>query len=77
MNIDLADITLHIDEELSTAEKDQLEQAFRQRDGIVSVHFNPNNFHLLILKYDPKRIHSRDIIDIPRYHGFHAELVGM
>ncbi|MFC1327149.1 MAG: ATP-binding protein, partial [gamma proteobacterium symbiont of Ctena orbiculata] len=38
MNIDLADITLHVDETLDSDGLAQLEDAFRLRDGVVSVH---------------------------------------
>ena len=75
MSNGLADITLHIDQELSNEDMERLKQAFNQRDGIASVQSNPEKMHLLILKYDPKRINSRDLVDIPRYLGMHAELI--
>lgn len=77
MSNDLADITLHIDQELSSEDMKRLKQAFYQRDGIESVQSNEEKMHLLILKYDPKLINSRDIVDIPRFLGMDAELVGI
>ena len=77
MNIDLADITLHVDETLDAAGQAQLEQAFRQRDGVVSVHVNPKHAHLFVLEYNPERLNSKDLLKIVEDQGMHAELVGL
>ncbi len=77
MDIHPADVTLHIDQELSEEQLTDLETDFRQRDGIVSVHFNPAKTHLLLVKYNPKLVNSKDLLDILRYRGLHGELVGL
>jgi len=77
MDIHLADVTLHIDQELSEDQLKGLETHFRQRDGIVSVHFNPAKPHLLLVEYNPKLVNSMDLLDILRYQGLHGELVGL
>ncbi|MCP4994699.1 MAG: ATP-binding protein [Gammaproteobacteria bacterium] len=77
MDIDLADVVIHIDQNLNLQEREALEKAFRQREGVVSVHFAEKNPHLVTLEYNPKQIRSRDLVDIPRFQGFHGELVGL
>ncbi len=77
MDIDLADVTIHIDQTLNEEEMAKLEDAFRNRMGVVSVRFNPERPHLVIIEYNPKMIGSRDLVDIPRFHGLHGELVGL
>jgi len=77
MDINLADVTLHVDQTLSEAELEQLEQAFRQRDGVLSFHINPDKPHLLLLEYNPARVQARDLLDILRYQGLKGELVGL
>ncbi|MCB1857771.1 MAG: ATP-binding protein [Gammaproteobacteria bacterium] len=77
MDIHLADITLHIDEHLSPQQMVELEDAFRQRDGIISVHFNPEKRHLIVLEYNPEKVSSRDLVAILHYHGLHGELIGL
>ena len=77
MNIDLADVTLHVDETLNADGLSSLEDAFRQREGVVSVHVERNHPHLFVLEYNPTLVHSRDLVTIPQYKGLHAELIGL
>ncbi len=77
MNIDLADVTLHIDETLDAGGMAELEEAFRQREGVISVHVNENRPHLFVLEYNPVMVHSKDLLSITRYKGLHAELIGL
>jgi hypothetical protein len=77
MNIDLADVTLHVDEPLDSDGLSKLEDAFRTREGVVSVHVNENRPHLFVLEYNPKLVHSKDLVKIPQFHGLHAELIGL
>lgn len=77
MNIDLADITLHVDEELDDEGLVQLENAFRQREGVISVHVDRKRPHLFVLEYNPKAVHSKDLVKIPEFQGLHAELIGL
>jgi len=77
MNIDLADITLHVDETLDAEGLAKLENAFRQREGVVSVHVEQKHPHLFILEYNPKLVHSKDLLKISEFQGLHAELIGL
>ncbi|MCU7932719.1 MAG: ATP-binding protein [Candidatus Thiodiazotropha sp. (ex Codakia rugifera)] len=77
MNIDLADVTLHVDETLDTDGLAQLEEAFRSRDGVVSVHVDQKRPHLFVLEYNPKRVNSQDLLSITHFQGLHAELIGL
>jgi len=77
MDIDLADVTIHIDETTDEEGREKLEEAFRGRDGVVSFRINPDRPHLVVVEYNPKMISSRDLVNIPRFQGLHAELVGL
>jgi len=77
MNIDLADVTLHVDEALDANGLANLENAFRQREGVVSVHVEQKHPHLFVLEYNPKLVHSKDLVKIPQFQGLHAELIGL
>ncbi len=77
MDIDLADVTLHIDQALDQESAARLEEALRQRIGVISVRINPDRPHLVIVEYNPRLINSRDLVDIPRFQGLQAELVGL
>ena len=79
MEINLADVTLHVDEELSDEARDALEDALRERDGVVSVHFNTNaaHPHLAVVEFNPERVNSMDLLNIVKSQGYHGELVGL
>ena len=77
MDIQLADVTLHVDQTLQAEEMSKIEEAFRQRDGIVSVHFNPQRRHLMLVEYNPQKVRSRDLIDMLRFLGLRGELIGL
>ncbi len=79
MDINLADITLHIDEELNSEAISSLEDALRARDGVVSVHFNTTakHPHLAVIEFNPDKVGSRDLLSILQYQGYHGELVGL
>jgi len=79
MDINLADVTLHIDEELNSEALAGLEEALRQRDGVVSVHFNTNvaHPHLAVVEFNPDKVGSQDLLGIVHFQGYRAELVGL
>ncbi len=77
MNIDLADVTIHVDETLEPSGLTQLDSAFRELDGVVSVHVNENRPHLFILEYNPEKVNSKQLLKIVELQGMHAELIGL
>ena len=88
MNVNLADVLLHIDENLSPDEQGRMEKALRSQNGVVSVHFQRNNPHAMMVLYNPDLMHSHDLHQVaeqhqvkglPRHAGgreLHVELVG-
>ncbi len=77
MNINLVDITLHIDENLSTEQRQTIEESLRALDGVISVHNSENTPHLTIVQYNPDKINSRGILNRVTDQGVHAELIGL
>ncbi len=77
MDIQLADLTLHIDETLDRAGRDELEEVLRAIDGVVSVHNPDATPHLAIVQYNPDRTDSAELLRAVTSRGIHAELIGM
>ncbi|MEJ2612639.1 MAG: ATP-binding protein [Candidatus Thiodiazotropha sp.] len=77
MNIDLADVTLHVDETLDAQGLMDIENSFRNREGVISVHVEQKRPHLFILEYNPANVNSKDLLTITKYKGLHAELIGL
>lgn len=77
MDIHLADVTLHVDQSLSPEELERLESVIRQKEGVISVHINPQKSHLILVEYNPKNMRSKELIDILHNQGLHGELIGL
>ena len=77
MDIDMTDVTLHIDETLEAAELDKLESRLREQDGVISVGRQQNRPHLMVVEYNPKRASGTDILSTVTNGGLHAEIVGL
>ena len=77
MTIQLADVTLHIDEKLGPIDRRQLEDVLRSIDGVVSVHNPAERPHLAVVEYLPAKTSSSSILTTVRGVGMHAELIGL
>jgi len=77
MDINLVDITVHIDENLSPEQRIDINDSIRALDGVVSVHGSSKTSHLTIVQYDPDVMDSQKILKRITDQGAHAELIGM
>jgi hypothetical protein len=77
MDIQLADVTIHIDKNLSSEQRGTIEESLRALDGVVSIHNPDKTPHLTLVEYDPDIITSRKILERVTNQGAHAELVGL
>ena len=77
MNIQIADITLHIDESLDIENRARIEDEIRAVDGVVSVHAPAERPHLMIAGYNPEKTTSGAILETVTRQGIHAELIGL
>lgn len=77
MDIQLSDVTLHIDENLNHEQRGTIEESLRALDGVISVHNADKTPHLSMVEYDPNVTSSQDILARVTNQGVHAELIGM
>ena len=77
MDIKLADVTIHIDKNLSSEQRGTIEESLRALDGVVSIHNPDKTPHLTLVEYDPDVITSQKILGRATDQGAHAELVGL
>lgn len=77
MDIQLSDVTLHIDETLDKEQRAAVERELRALDGVVSVHNPDNRPHLAIVEYNPEKLKASQLLETVRRHGVHAELIGL
>ncbi len=75
-DIQLADVTLHIDENLERDQRATIEISLRALEGVISVH--PDKApHLTVVEYDPEVTSSQEILERVTNQGAHAQLVGL
>ena len=77
MDINLVDVTVHIDENLSPEVRITIEDSIRALDGVVSVHGSAKTPHLTIVQYNPEAMDSQKILKRIKDQGAHAELIGL
>ncbi len=77
MDINLSDVTVHIDETLSRENRAGIENKLRAVDGVISVHNPDERPHLAVVEYNPAATSSHVILDVVRGKGVHAELIGL
>ena len=77
MNIQLADVTVHIDQTLEPQQRARVEDALRAVDGVVSVHIPDQRPHLAVVGYSPQKTTSGLILNTVTSQGVHAELIGL
>ena len=77
MDIQLADVTVHIDETLDLERRSEIEGKLRGIDGVVSVHNPDDRPHLAVIEFVPTRTNSGAILEMVKGEGVHAELIGL
>lgn len=77
MDIQLADVTIHVDENLEAATRAEIERKLRAIDGVVSVHNPDDRPHLTVVEYNPSKVKSASLLAAVKSEGVHAELIGL
>lgn len=77
MDIQLADVTVHIDQDLQRNERSKIEDSLRSLDGVVSVHNPDDQPHLAVVEYDPQKTNSGAILSTVTAQGVDAKLIGL
>ncbi len=77
MSSTMLDVTLHIDEETTHEEREDLRDAFLGKNGVMTADCRDERPHLMIVGFDPEDITSKELLMTARHRGYHAELVAM
>ncbi|WP_462320710.1 ATP-binding protein [Halochromatium sp.] len=77
MDIQLADVLIHIDESLTADRRTSVETQLREIDGVVSVNNPDDKPHLTLVEFRPDKVDSKTLLEQVEAEGVHAELVGL
>ena len=75
--MEMADVTIHIDETLSGDQLARVADAVRAHNGVMAVAHHEEKPHLIIVEYDPEQVKSGDLLEAVKAQGVHAELIGL
>ena len=76
-NIQLTDVTIHVDETLDEGSRQDVETTLRSMDGVVSVQNPDAHPHLVMVEYNPAETSSGQLLTGVTGQGYHAELIGL
>lgn len=74
--MNLCDVLVHINEALSAAQKNELEEDMRDVPGVVAPRFNPGQDHLMLVAFDSDKVNHALLLGRVRAHGYQAQLIG-
>ena len=77
VDIQLADVTIHIDQTLETERRSAIEDALRAVDGVISVHMPDDRQHLVVVEYNPVKTNSAEVLGTVGEQGVRAQLIGL
>jgi len=77
MSIQLADVTIHIDETLDEIRMEKLRDRLLGQTGVVTADYKMEKPHLMIVEYDPAKNSSDGLLRSLTTEGVHAELIGL
>jgi hypothetical protein len=73
----MADVTIHLDETMDHDRRAAIADTVRAHKGVMGVAHHDTKPHLMIVEYDPEEVHARELLQVVRDEGVHAELVGL
>ena len=76
-DIDLADVTIHIDRDTDSDTRQSIETALRAVNGVISVHMPSDESHLVVVEYDPNAPTSSHLLTMTKEVAGRAELIGL
>ena len=76
-DINLADVTVHIDEDVDHETREGIQEQLRGLDGVVAAASHDQRPHLMVVEYDPAKVDSGAILARVQQQGVHAELIGL
>ena len=77
MDVQLADVTVHINETLDSVRRAGIESKLRAIDGVISVHNTDERPHLVLVEFVPEKTSASTILQSVRSENVNAALVGL
>jgi hypothetical protein len=76
MRINMANVVVHIDENLTDDQIRAMEKDLAYEQGVYSACVHEKTPHLMVVDYDPTETRAQNLLQDVRRHQIHAELIG-
>jgi hypothetical protein len=70
------EIVVHVNEELTEQERNDLTSTLKSTGGITDAEFCPLRWHLMLVRYDTAAYSSQDVLTNIASQNVHAQLLG-
>jgi len=77
MSNKMVDIIMHIDEETSHEEREDLRDTLLNMPGVMAASCRDKHRHLMVIEYDPDSINPKEFVTAAEHRGYHSELIAM
>lgn len=77
MGTTLADVLVHVNENIDEAALSAIEQDMRNDVGVISVGHRVGQSHLLMVVYDSELTQAVSLLQPLRTQGLHAQVIGL
>jgi len=71
-----ANVVIHVDEELTAEQIHEVEKQLSRVQGVESACVHVRTPHLLVVDYDPRSIHSGQLLQEVKNNNLRAQLIG-
>lgn len=75
--MNIVDFLIHLHPDLPADERAKLEEDIRGLKGVLSVHFNTEHPHLLVVAYNPNATTSAQVLEYVGKRGVEATQIGL
>ncbi|WP_353571138.1 hypothetical protein [Candidatus Albibeggiatoa sp. nov. BB20] len=75
--MNISDILIHVNESLDSEQRQTVEQAVREIEGVIAPRFSPNKHHLLLVAFNPAVTTTKTLLTSVTSLGYQAQLVGV
>jgi hypothetical protein len=72
-----SEILMHIREDLTAAQQEELLKSFGNRSGGMHAHMHAEKPHLMFVAFDPEELCPHDLVEIAEESGIHAEVIDL
>lgn len=74
--MNISDILIHVNEALNNEQRQSLEEAIREINGVIAPRFNDGTEHLLLVAFNPAMTNVTTLLNKVKSYGYSAQLIG-